>query len=303
MKKILIVAAAQSSRPTAMANRSAFADELTRQIKPSTIVDMTSLTNMIFDISNDKCSVIDKISGNDVADYDLVIIRTVGKRLEIGIALAQYLTMKQVPFIDGYLKTQGAGKLTCQILKRRYNLSTPRTVYATKKHLSEYINNTGALTYPFVLKADKGKKGRDNYLVKSPQELNERLSAQPDVTFIAQEYIENDGDYRVLVMGGKISVVIKRMASSDTHLNNISQGGLAELASIDVFSPDVQTDILTAARIELLEVAGVDVVFDKKSSKYYLLEVNRAPQINTGAFTAEKITAYADMISDKIMAI
>jgi len=299
MKKILIITSSRPARSNATL-RQEFIDSLNAQIEPPATVTMSSLTKLVFDISNDKCSVVDTVSGNDVATYDYVIIRNVGKKLELGIALAHYLAMKNVPFIDSYLESQGPGKLSCLMLKMRHNLPIPRTVYSSAKYLGEYINESGALSYPFILKDSRGKKGRDNYLVKSQRELSERLSAQPSVLFIAQEFIENDGDYRVLVLNGKITVVIKRTASGDTHLNNVSQGGTARLCAIGDLSPKAQADVVSAARIESLEVAGVDIIFDKKTAKHYLLEVNRAPQIYTGAFVEEKTAAYAKMISERL---
>lgn len=300
MKKVLIVVAVASTRPDNM-NWLPLRDALRSQMGAAITVDMCSLANLVFDISNKGCSVIDASSGIDIDGYDFVVIRNVGKTSELGIALAHYLAMKHIPFTDSYLETHGAGKLACAMLRRRHDLPTPRTVFAKSNHLAAYISGCNAFSFPFVLKADNGKKGRDNYLIKTIQELDARLAAQPDVAFIAQEFIDNDGDYRALVMDGKIALVIKRMAaSSDTHLNNTSQGGSAELKKVDVFSKQIQSEILLAAHVEGLEVAGVDIIFNKTSGSHYFLEVNRAPQIGTGAFADEKIAAYATMINKRL---
>ena len=298
MKSVLIVVAAESTQSDSM-NWLPLRDAIRPHVKDA-VVDMTSLTQLIFDISNDNCRVFDSATGRDVASYDFVVIRNVGKTLELGITLAQYLTMKNIPFTDEYLETRGAGKLACAMLRRRSNISTPHTVYALASLLGEYINTTGALQYPFVLKADNGRKGRDNYLVTSAEDLTEKLDAQPNVAFIAQEFIENDGDYRALVMGDKIGLVIRRVASGDSHLNNTSQGGSAEIVDVSTFTDDVQLEILEAAKVEGLQVAGVDIIFDKHTNKHYFLEVNRAPQIGTGAFADQKIAAYSAMINERI---
>jgi glutathione synthase/RimK-type ligase-like ATP-grasp enzyme len=297
MRRVLIVVAIDSDKPGHM-NWLPLRDAMRNYADENVLIDMTSLNNLIFDISNDNCVVIDKLSDKDVADYDAVVIRNVGKTPELGIALANYLAMKNIPFTDSYLETQGAGKLACALLRRKHDISTPRTIYASAKYLKDYIKSS-SLPFPLVLKADVGKKGRDNYLVKSASELSERLSDQPDISFIAQEFIENDGDYRALVMGGKIVLVIKRMAASrDTHINNTSQGGIAQLEYVDTFSSELQKEILKAARVEQLDVAGVDIILDKHTGNHYFLEVNRAPQIGTGAYHDEKIAAYTKFVSD-----
>jgi glutathione synthase/RimK-type ligase-like ATP-grasp enzyme len=298
MKNVLIVVAAASTQPDSM-NWLPLRDAI-RPYVDDAVVDMTSLTQLVFDISNDDCHVVDSVTGRDVASYDFVVIRNVGKTVELGITLAQYLTMKDIPFTDEYLESRGAGKLACAMLRRRSGISTPRTVYALASLLGEYISTSGALQYPFVLKADNGRKGRDNYLVTSNDDLAQKLNAQPDVAFIAQEFIENNGDYRALVMGDKIALVIRRTASGDSHLNNTSQGGSAEVVDVSTFSNDVQAEILTSAKVEGLQVAGVDIIFDKHTNKHYFLEVNRAPQIGTGAFADQKIAAYGAMINERI---
>lgn len=299
MKKVLIVVAVGFNKPD-HASWLSLRDALRNEVDSQVTVDMTSFNNLVFDISNDKAIIIDMLSAKDVAEYDAVIIRNVGKTIELGITLANYLAFKHIPFTDNYLETKGAGKLACAMLRLRYDLSTPRTICATAKYLVDYIG-TGNFTYPFILKADKSRKGRDNYLIKSKDELGKRLSEQPEVTFIAQQFIENDGDYRALVMGDKISVVIKRIAASkETHINNTSQGGVAELVAVDEFSAKIQEEILKAARIEKVDVAGVDIIFDKFSGKHYFLEVNEAPQVGSGTFMDEKIHSYADFIKSMV---
>lgn len=299
MKKILLISSTASTKPGF--NRRAFPDALRQKIISHPTVDVSLISDLVFDLSIDDCRVFDIVTGNDIASYDLVIVRSVGKFLEQGIALAHYLRMKDVPFIDSYLETKGAGKLACSMMERRYNLPVPRTIYASHKHLAGYINNTGALSYPFILKADRSKKGRNNYFIKTTDQLAKKLATRADMTLIAQEFINNDGVYRVLVFGGKISLIIKR---SQTSIYKQLRDGLVKypprLEKMDIFSDKVKADILKAVDLEALDVAGVDVIVSQNTGKLYILEVNRAPQINAGSFTDEKLAAYAAMIDSKL---
>lgn len=299
MKKILIVTASVP-RSSDDARWFAFRDDLRSRLGGVAFVDMTSLTSLVFDISNDVCSVIDQLNGGDVASYDLVVIRNVGQNLELGITLAHYLSMKKVPFTDSYLEVQGSGKLAGAMSCRKFNLPIPHTVYGSARNLAKYITDTNSLQFPIILKADIAKKGRDNYLIQDADELASKLSAQPEVAFIAQEFIANDGDYRALVLDGQITTVIKRVSSGDSHLNNTSQGGEAILQDAEIFNDQVKADIIKSAKIDNLEVAGVDIVFDKKTNQHYILEVNRAPQISTGTYVDEKVSAFAEMILHQV---
>jgi ribosomal protein S6--L-glutamate ligase len=172
-------------------------------------------------------------------------------------------------------------------------------VVAKPKLLGEYIRTAKPFEYPFILKADNGKKGRNNYLVKDQAELDQILNDNLNIQFVAQEHIPNNGDFRALVLNDEISLVIERKAAEGTHLSNTSQGGSANLFDAVNFSHQVRTDIIKSAQVEGLQVAGVDIMFDNRTGKHYFLEVNRAPQIGTGAFANQKIAAYARMIEKR----
>lgn len=295
MKKVLIVVATVPSNADSM-NWLPLRDALRQKVADDVHIDMTSLSSLVFDISNDNAQVLDARTQRDVASYDLVVIRNVGNWRELGIALAQYLAMKKVPFTDSYLETQGLGKLAFSVRCCRFGLPVPRTIAARSRQLHKYAEKN-ELSYPLVLKADQAKKGRHNYLVKNTSELVKLLGHYDDTLMVLQEFIPNDGDYRVLVMNGKLALVILRMRDSeDTHLNNTSQGGSALLVAPEDFDKSAAKAALVVASYEQVEVAGVDIVFDKSNGRYYFLEVNQAPQIGTGAFVDEKVAAYAAMI-------
>jgi len=236
--------------------------------------------------------------GWDVGDFDLVILQRVGPEIEKAIAVAHYLQAKNVPFIDSYVLMRGKGKLAGAFMRAAAGLPTPPTFFAAPVVYAALFKQNPPFTYPFVLKADDGRKGRDNYLIHSYDELVATLAKHPGTMMIAQLFIPNDGDLRVLVLGGKVRLIIHRKGAEDSHLNNTSQGGKATLVSPDRIPRNVLRQCVRAAQLEALEVAGVDVIFDTGTGKHYFLEVNRAPQISSGAFVEEKFAAYAAMIQD-----
>lgn len=295
MKKVLVVIAGKETNSPTWGG---FFDSVKTKLNVDIDASYTFLDDLVFDISNQNSAILDMRTGKNVADNDLVIIRNVGKWSDAGITLAQYLKSKKVAFTDTYLgDSLGSGKLACSILRVINDLPIPRTIYSNNvDHLISYIEKSG-LKFPIIFKDNNGKKGRDNYLVKSLDEIKSIKRQSPGVHFIAQEFIPNDGDYRVLVMAGKIELVIKRTAEGESHLNNTSQGGSANIGSTESFSDEINRDIIKAAEVEKLEVAGVDIIFDKISGNHYFLEVNRAPQLSTGSFVDEKSTAYAELIN------
>jgi len=294
-KKVLVLVSKRPVSPDSM-NWHGLTEWLNELLGENVIVDISALSDLVY-VAGEVSTIYDPEKGYDIADFDLVVMRTVGKELECAIAVAHYLAAKNVRFTDSYTYTQGRGKLACSFACVANGLPVPQTVYAKPKLLLEAIQNSD-LEYPLILKADQGKKGKDNYLITSKTELQKALAncAKREIEVIAQEFIPNDGDYRILVLDGKPAFALFRQSAGKTHLTNTSQGGTASKIAIESLDPELVTDAVHAAALEALEVAGVDVVVDKNTSKYYFLEVNRAPQIPTGAFANEKMTAYAQMI-------
>lgn len=263
-------------------------------------IEVASLSELAYIADNDASRIWHPQKGWDVADFDLVIFRRVGDELEKAISIAHYLKAKHIPFGDQYLLMLGKGKLAGAFLRVAAGLPIPKTFYGTRAVYEEIFQNENdsPLSYPLILKADNGRKGRDNYLVRSHDELLELLAKNEHLQMVAQAYIPNDGDMRVLVLAGKVRLIILRRGAAGSHLNNTSQGGKATIEPNSVLSEQMQEDCIRGARQEKLQVAGVDLIIDKETGRHYILEVNRAPQLTTGAFIDEKVHAYAEMITD-----
>lgn len=237
--------------------------------------------------------------GYDIADFDLVVIRRVGDDFEKAVSIAHYLDLKKVKFIDSFLRTQGKGKLAGAFLRSANEIPVPLTLSTTPDLFREIFGSKEQpIEYPFILKANEGRKGYDNYLIKDFDQLNSILSDNPETLYVAQPFIENDGDYRVLVLNYTPRLAIKRTRQGNTHLNNTSQGGDAVITPLDYFNEVILKDCIKAAKLESLEVAGVDVLLDKNTGKHYFLEVNRTPQLATGSLTKYKLLAYTEMITE-----
>lgn len=262
-------------------------------------VDIASITQLIYQIDGKICSISDSGSGRDIADYDAVVIRTVGKKRELGITIAHYLADRGVPFTDSYLHQMGFGKLSCAFVRTLAGIPSPKTLYSSPRVIRQLVESSelpGWLGFPCVVKADIGKKGRDNYLVNSPKEMLKVVEESGDLNFVIQEFIPNDGDYRIVTMMGVAGPVVKRTAKKGSYLNNTSQGGSAEIVDLTVFNKDHIDLALQAAKTMQLEIAGVDLVINKATGDPYILEVNVAPQLLSGAFGQENLASYAQAI-------
>jgi glutathione synthase/RimK-type ligase-like ATP-grasp enzyme len=147
-----------------------------------------------------------------------------------------------------------------------------------------------------VLKDIYADKGKNNHLVSSRQEFDDILAAGQQIAYIAQQYIPNDGDLRVLVFDKKPALLMRRQATERSHLNNTSTGGTAALLPLDTIDTSTTAMVVRAAAVTNRQVAGVDIVIDSKTNKWYILEVNNSPQISSGVFVDEKIAAFGTFL-------
>ena len=173
-------------------------------------------------------------------------------------------------------------KLIETMLFHEHNLRIPKTLFVARKHIPAcmtFIQDT--MAFPCIIKDIQGKRGEVNFLVKSEQDILDVLGEHPDVEFIFQEYIENQFDYRFLVLDGAVAYAYKRMRSPETHthLNNVSAGGTAELVDPkDV--PDLVPLAEKAASVLGRTICGVDIL-QGKNGKAYFLEGNACPGLKS----------------------
>ncbi len=309
MKKILILIASVPKSKRAE-NWQGFADEVCKSLDGEKFeLELWAISELGFLADGSSSKIWKRETGQDLKEFDLIVIRDAGRYKEFARSIAWYAKLNEVALIDRvWQKSFGGSKLSYSFLRAVNEIPSPTTLSATSgiKLLNSYAklkqlqSAEFKLELPLVCKAIDGRKGNLNFLVKSKQGLREVLSAeyQKETFFVLQEYIENDGDWRVLVIGGRAEMAIFRSGDkSKTHLNNSSKGADTKLKLAEEVPKDIADLAVKTAVKEKLSVAGVDIVEDKKSGKIFVLESNPSPQIQSGAFVSEKIAAYARGLS------
>jgi glutathione synthase/RimK-type ligase-like ATP-grasp enzyme len=241
----------------------------------------------------------------DIAGFDLVHFKTYSRYKDLAASAAAYLSKRGVPFIDQAINDFPAvSKIHQYVTLSDHGIAVPLSIYMLPPRLEQsYDYLKQQLRLPFVLKDTQGNKGQHNFLVKDRASFREacQAAAEQDVHYVAQAFVDNDRDYRILIFGTKIALIIERARQDrTTHLNNTSQGAKATLVPVAQLPAAVQTASLAAAKLLGRQVAGVDFVQDKLSGLWYCLEVNDGPQLATGSFTAEKHAAFAAYLERKL---
>lgn len=253
--------------------------------------------DLVFSYDGAELHVTDSVSGADVADYDAIFL--IGwfktKALDdVARAVAHYAAAHNIPFAnsEAYHGRSFSKLSQCVIAALHGVRVTPFVFSMDGTHLLKAAKQNFT-EFPFIAKAIAASRGHDNHLITSYEQLEQALNADydPQMYFIVQQFIPNDGDYRILVMGGQVTRVIHRKAVGDSHLNNTSQGGTATLMEVDTLPQKVIKDSITLARLLRREVTGVDMVCHKETGEYYFLEANNMPQLATGSNVPAKLTA------------
>lgn len=286
MKQVVIIGSLSTQDNESQALQ-AMADFVAGAVPDSHVV-FCHLDEVGYHITNQSQSVYDLRNNRDIADYDLVFFRgKLAASINIASTISAYVMQAKVPTINtAYAQRRAVGKLPQMMQLVALGLRIPNTVCAPNQYLAEFVKHK--LTFPMVVKDVKGAHGNDNYLVNDPAELQRILHDNPNIEFMAQEYIPNDGDMRVLLVGPHSHMVIYRQGAADTHLNNTSQGGSARLLDAAQVNPDIIQQSRQFAQLCDYEIAGVDVMLHRDTHEHYFLEINSQPQLASGAFVDEK---------------
>jgi glutathione synthase/RimK-type ligase-like ATP-grasp enzyme len=261
--------------------------------------------DIAFWIEAGQTHVYETVSGRDLAEFSLIQVLAYPRPTATLLsAISAYLSHRGRPPL-GATGISAPTKLYQLMTLAQNGLPVPATVYLPRHLLDNSFGPVaGRLGVPFVLKAMHGSGGRLNFLVDTQAEFR-RLTGDPAharVAFLAQQFIPNNGTFRILAFGRNIPIVMHRCSTDGTHLTNTQRGGHATLFEPESFDAEVMAMVARATLLMGYEVAGVNVVQDRHTRQWYLLEVNCAPAIASGMFAAQKTRAYAEYLQTRLSA-
>lgn len=168
------------------------------------------------------------------------------------------------------LKSPFYNKFTQARLFAEKSIATIPTLHLTDNRLSKFkkAKDFFGLEYPLVVKHSEGGMGRAVWLAANEEELEKIVEDKRNQSLIYQPFIPNDGDCRVLVVGGKTLGIMKRVAQEGQWKNNFALGGkvsVFEDEDMERFAEEV------ANRLEL-DYVGLDIFKTKEGFK--VIEAN-----------------------------
>jgi len=232
-----------------------------------------------------------------ISEFDLFFFRAVGEATEWANLLLLYAEKKKVPVVDEYLAAYGPErrlKSISGVFLAKNRVNYPRTSFASSKET--LLAETEKFKYPFVLKISRGgRRGLGTLLVSDKKILERAIKGRIEKTgFLLQEYIPNDGDFRLMVIGYQVLGGFKRQKKEKRLVLSRSLGPSEALKTIP---QAVKEEAEKACQALKVEIASVDMVVDKRDKKPVIIEVNEAPQFDvferrTGIDVAGEIVDY-----------
>lgn len=168
-----------------------------------------------------------------------------------------------------------------------HNLPVPNTLLAKFPVNIDIVEKQ--IWFPVVIKTLDWSQWTGVFLSENKKEFQKNISmieniGTKDKIIIFQEFIENSRgrDLRVFVVGGKVVACMQRIANWDDFRANYSLGGSVWNYEI---TPEIEWIASQSANLIWLEVAGVDLLFDK-DMHLKICEINASP----GLLWIEKAT-------------
>ena len=133
--------------------------------------------------------------------------------------------------------------------------------------IATYLDNSKLHDFPFIMKSVSGHGGLEVFLIDNITKQKAILEQNPEISFIYQELLKNDGDVRLYVLDNRVVTAVKRLSSHD-YRNNYSLG-----AHVSLFTPSKEmiNDALKLANLINATYVGVDFLLTDDG--YRIIEV------------------------------
>jgi|SRR3989344_965736 len=169
------------------------------------------------------------------------------------------------------------GKYEDYLKLKKSGLPIPRT----NKQLT--INNLQLTDYPFIAKWIYGFKGRGTFYISSRDDLKNIPSYIPKDELLAQEFIPAEYEYKIITVGYKaLPVILRFKIDPKTHRSDFNKYDVIRGKAGQLISRLAGR----ASKVLGRELAKADIL--QKGKKFYILEVNRFP----GLDSFEELTKY-----------
>jgi ribosomal protein S6--L-glutamate ligase len=246
-------------------------------------------------------------NGFQVDSLDLFFSYNAGEQTTYQVYLYELLDLR-IPMLNSFKGFSiSEDKMKTAIALKAASL--PRTdFYLCHRDESEKLRGAISLwDSKAVYKPVDGWGGIGMTLIESERDLNKIMPFLNQMGlrfFYVERFIDYDGtDYRIDVVDGEVVGCYGRQAREGDWRTNITAGG----SIINRELNDQLSELaIRAAKAVKLDIAGVDILYDREREEYIVLEVNGVPAFATPeqeaqgiGFNDKKIEKIVDLIDRK----
>ncbi len=230
-----------------------------------------------------------KIKDEDIASFNVVYIRLVGKRYEEASLLVNYCKQHGVRVVDRVFEREDLIRIPIPKsieakLLIEAGVPVPKTYFGKLSNIKKKAPKI--FGYPFVIKGTTGKQGHAVWSPRNEEELDalyeklQVLRKKEKMNFIAQEFTESSQRSRIFVLGGKALAGITRPTRWRRRFIDKVNGEYPEgkRERLDPIPEDEAKVAIEAASALQIDIGGVDVLRVDKTGELFVLEVNSAPR-------------------------
>ena len=248
-----------------------------------TEVIIKELESVSFEIDKGK---IDLWIGSKKASlYDLVLFRGISlKDYSLVISIALCLKNLGIKFFDTIYSIAGPerSKLTSLIQLGVSGIPIPKTIFfADKGNSVHYRELAKRLGLPFVAKELSMQRGKGVFLINKSSDLDNlpMLSKGGSKNeYFFESFIDKDHEYRLLVLGNKVGVWEEKIVQKEGEFrNNVALGAKEIFMDLKDLPPKLDKLAVKVAKTLDLQIAGIDLISERKTGNVFILEANRGP--------------------------
>ncbi|MBY5922358.1 RimK family alpha-L-glutamate ligase [Ferrimonas balearica] len=217
------------------------------------------------------------LHGERVSLPDFVLPRMGSSTTYFALALIRHLERLGVYVVNQSHSIEAVkDKLFTQQILAQENLPTPNTMLVKFPVDVDLVKKS--LGFPVVIKTLSGTQGSGVFLSKDASEFNDLMqlieATAQNANIILQEFIKasHGRDLRVFTIGGRAVACFERIAKDGDFKANYSNGGSLKPAEM---TPEIEWLATQCSRAVGLDVAGIDLLFDKDHFK--ICEANSSP--------------------------
>ncbi|MDP3994544.1 MAG: hypothetical protein Q8P91_01790 [bacterium] len=301
MKKILVLVDAIGKK------KELFTEGIGRGLPEGYSVSLVRFSDLSFHIDGKKISI--KVDGinEEITNFGLIYFRRVGTRFfSLAGTLAICLDSLNIRFFDTTFRHVGPDEDKFTNLTRLSLAGLPvmPTFFCWHNKIEEKEKEIMAkFGLPLIAKQLSSHRGKGVYLIKRQEDFKLLAKDFPDGEFLFQKFYENDEEYRILVLGGTIGAFEKKIRTDPNEFrSNVALGAREEFVNIKKIPQEMKKIAIEAARVLNIEVAGVDILVDKKG-RNWLLEVNRGPGLTYDSKVSPELSGLASFFTRELRKI